>query len=315
MTADPVGTWRCLAPAKVNLGLFVGPVGEDGRHELATVMQSISLADEVQLGPAPEGAVADEVHCPGVEGPNLAGEALAGFRKQFEWDAPPLALHVEKRIPVAAGLAGGSADAAATLRLAAAVSGRGDERQLLELAAQLGADVPAQVRPGRWLARGAGERLAPLRPPQEPLAVLLLPVEAELSTAAVYAEADRLGLTRDAVAVAASAQALQEALASGAALPPVKLLPNDLQDAARSLCPLIDVALGQAWDAGADHALVSGSGPTVLALFGGEHAGNRAAHAREKLAPRAPMPILAVPVDAEFARPVDARLRHNEPLR
>ncbi len=311
MTAEPVGTWRCLAPAKVNLGLFVGPVREDGRHELATVMQSITLADEVQLGPAPAGAAADEVHCPGVEGPNLAGEALAGFRKQFEWDAPPLALYVDKRIPVAAGLAGGSADAAATLRLAAAVSERGDERPLLELAAQLGADVPAQVRPGRWLARGAGERLAPLHPPQEPLALLLLPVDAELPTAAVYAEADRLGLARDAEAVAAGAQALQEALASGAALPPAELLANDLQDAARSLCPQIDAALAQAWDAGAEHALVSGSGPTVVALFAGERAGNRAARARQKLALRAPMPILAVPVHAEFGRPVDVRLRHN----
>jgi 4-diphosphocytidyl-2-C-methyl-D-erythritol kinase len=180
---------RALAPAKVNLGLFLGPVRvSDGRHELVTVMQSISLADELTLEPAPEGSGRDEIVCPGVRGDpdeNLAAAALRLFRASTGWDAPPLRLSIVKRIPVAAGLAGGSADAAATLRLAGLASGLGDQPLLHTLAGQLGADVPAQVRPGRWLASGAGELLEELPPPRAPFGLLVLPLAAELSTAAV----------------------------------------------------------------------------------------------------------------------------------
>ncbi|MGH2875220.1 MAG: 4-(cytidine 5'-diphospho)-2-C-methyl-D-erythritol kinase, partial [Solirubrobacteraceae bacterium] len=140
-----------MAPAKVNLGLFLGPIRtEDGRHELVTVMQSISLADELSLEWAPAGAERDETVCPGVEGApgeNLAARALAGFRAATGWNAPPLRLSIDKRIPVAAGLGGGSADAAGALRLARHASGLGDERLLRELGAVLGADVPAQIAP------------------------------------------------------------------------------------------------------------------------------------------------------------------------
>src|SRR5271167_4308485 len=112
--------YRALAPAKVNLGLFLGPIrAEDSRHELVTVMQSISLADELTLEPAAAGAVKDELICPAVAGPpeeNLAAAALRAFRSRTGWDGPPVRLAIVKRIPVAAGLAGGSADAAATLR-------------------------------------------------------------------------------------------------------------------------------------------------------------------------------------------------------
>src|ERR1700680_1768540 len=108
---------RALAPAKVNLGLFVGPTRAlDGRHELVTVMQSISLADELTLEPAPAGVTADAVVCTGASGPpaaNLAGAALRAFRARTGWDAPALRLQIAKRIPVAAGLGGGSAGAGA----------------------------------------------------------------------------------------------------------------------------------------------------------------------------------------------------------
>jgi 4-diphosphocytidyl-2-C-methyl-D-erythritol kinase len=176
---------RALAPAKINLGLFLGPTRPDSRHELVSVMQSISLADELTLEPAPE-ASADEVLCPGVPGENLAARALASFRAATAWDAPPLRLTIDKRIPVAAGLGGGSADAAAALRLAQAASGRGDEGLLFVLASELGADVPAQVVPGRWLATGAGEVLEALPDPFSPFGVLVLPQTAALSTAEVY---------------------------------------------------------------------------------------------------------------------------------
>ena len=100
----------------------------------------------------------------------------AAFRASTGWQAPPLRLRIHKRIPVAAGLAGGSADAAAALRLARHASGLGDEQLLRTLAAQLGADVPAQISPGRWLASGAGECLHQLPDPNpESFGLLIVP--------------------------------------------------------------------------------------------------------------------------------------------
>jgi 4-diphosphocytidyl-2-C-methyl-D-erythritol kinase len=262
------------APAKVNLCLLLGPVRADGRHELVSVMQSITLADELRLrdwdGPG------DEVRCAGVEGPNLAADALAAYRRATGWDGPAQLLEIDKRVPVAAGLGGGSGDAAAALRLIARRAGA--EADLLALARDLGADVPAQVQPGRWLASGAGEVLEPLA--GEERGVLVLPSRAKLSTAAVYAEADRLGLGR-------SAQEL-EALRGGA-LPAV----NDLEPAALSLEPSIAAALAAARGVGAENVMVSGSGPTVYGLFESLAGAERAAAA---LADRDPPAIAAAAV-------------------
>lgn len=298
--AQTPGICRAVAPAKINLGLFVGPVRErDGRHELATVMQSISLADELTLEPAPADGGGDEVLCPGVgaERENLAATALSMFREATGWSAGPLRLRIVKRIPVAAGLGGGSADAAAALRLAARASGLGDGALLGELARALGADVPAQVAPGRWLAGGAGERLERLPPPAAPFGVLVLALDAALSTAAVYGEADRLGVGRTAAGLTELDGALRAAFADGAPLPARgELLDNDLQRAAVRLCPEIERALAQARGAGALHALVSGSGPTVLGLFAHPAQAEAAA---ESLAGRSPAPMWATPVDGE----------------
>ncbi|HST55113.1 MAG TPA: 4-(cytidine 5'-diphospho)-2-C-methyl-D-erythritol kinase [Solirubrobacteraceae bacterium] len=261
---------RALAPAKINLGLHVGPTRGDGRHELVTVMQSISLADELTLAVAPAGAEHDELVCAGVSGApreNLAARALAAFRDATGWARGPLRLTIEKRIPVAAGLGGGSADAAAALRLAACASGLGDHELLLELGAALGADVPAQIAPGRWLAGGAGERLEALPHPREELGVLVLPVAAALSTAAVYREFDARGAAQPLALLQERHDALRAELSEGAALPLAQLLHNDLEAAARALCPAIDEVLAQAREAGAEAALVSGSGPTVVGLF------------------------------------------------
>jgi 4-diphosphocytidyl-2-C-methyl-D-erythritol kinase len=298
---------RVLAPAKINLGLFLGPVQpEDGRHELVTVMQSISLADELTLERASAGAEEDQVECPGLPGPsgeNLAGVALKVFRAATGWDVPPLRLSIVKRIPVAAGLAGGSADAAAALRLARHASGLGDEALLRELGAALGADVPAQISPGRWLATGAGEHLLELPNPSRSFGVLVLPVAAELSTAAVYGEADRLGLGRAPRELEQRRLALTAALQLGAPVPVVKeLLHNDLQAAAISLCPEISGALEQARESGADEVLVSGSGPTVVGLFPRANGLGRAQRAAAGLEGRLPAPVCATPVDAAFAR-------------
>jgi len=295
---------QVLAPAKINLGLWVGAKREDGRHELVSVMQSISLADELTLEEAPRDAAGDEVMCPGVAGPpsdNLAARALAAFRAAASWDAPPLRLRIDKRIPVAAGLGGGSADAAAALRLAAGASGLGHE-WLLELASELGADIPAQVRPGRWLATGTGERLEALPDAVSPVGVLVLPVAAELSTAAVYAELDRLAAIRSEAFLRERRRVLHAALDLGMSLPADgELLHNDLQEAALSLCPAIAAALDEARDAGADVAFVSGSGPTVVGLFGRANGLAATGRAAADLEGRIPAPVVATAVGADFA--------------
>ncbi len=301
-----IGVYRALAPGKVNLGLFVGPVrASDSRHELVSVMQAISLADELTMRPAAAGAEQDEVLCPGVPGPahqNLASAALRAFRAATGWAAPPLSLRIDKRIPVAAGLAGGSADAAATLRLCRHASGLGDDRLLLELAATLGADVPAQVAPGRWLARGAGERLREL-PAPDSFGVLLLPGSAGLSTAAVFAEADRLQITRDGRAMDEIEGRLLAAFSDGAALPEDEsLLHNDLQAAAVSLRPELNGTLEEVLRAGASVAMVSGSGPTVVGLFAGQRGGVEVARlAARKLQGRSPAAIVAEPVVSDVS--------------
>jgi 4-diphosphocytidyl-2-C-methyl-D-erythritol kinase len=298
--------YRALAPAKVNLGLFVGPARtSDGRHQLVTVMQSISLADELRLAPAPAGAADDEVSCPAVPGPpgtNLAAAALRSFRAATGWDAPPVRLEIAKRVPLAAGLGGGSADAAATLRLARHTSGLGDEELLRELGAALGADVPALITPGRWLAAGAGERLHRLPDPSPPLELLLLPLASELSTASVYAEADRLGPGREPDELVKRHRRLLAAFGRGAPLPDdEQLLVNDLQPAAVSLCPPVAEALTAARTAGAEQVLVSGSGPTVVGLFERTRPCSSAApgpaeRAAARLRGRVPAPICATTV-------------------
>jgi 4-diphosphocytidyl-2-C-methyl-D-erythritol kinase len=262
---------RERAPAKINVCLLLGPTRPaDGRHELVSVMQAVDLADDVRGEPAP--GARDEVLCPGVDGPNLAGAALAAFRERTGWDGPALRLRIGKRIPVAGGMAGGSADAAAALRIAAAAAGVADDDLLREIAAELGADVPAQVRPGRWLATGAGEHVRAL-PAPAPYGVLVLPGDAPLATPDVFREADRLGLGRDAGALAAGLAAV----ARSAGDLPDALAVNELEPAARSLRPSIGEALRLAREAGADVALVSGSGPTVLGLFRAFEEAGRAA--------------------------------------
>ncbi len=300
--------YRVLAPAKINLGLFLGPTrAGDGRHELVSVMQSISLADELTLELAPQSADQDEVLCPGVPGPaqeNLAAAALKAFRAATGWDSPPLRLSIVKRIPVAAGLGGGSADAAAALRLFRHVSGLGDDRLLLELGGELGADVPAQIAPGRWLATGAGEQLQALESPSAQFGVLVLPSTAVLSTAAVYAEADRLQLARPKVELERLHGELEASLRHGEPLPAAsELLHNDLQRAAVSLCPTIVDALEQVRRSGAHQRFVSGSGPTVVGLFANTRLAQAAA---DSLHDRLPLLAWAEPVDAAFAQPVRA---------
>jgi len=207
------------------------------------------------------GAERDEVVCPGVEGENLAERALAALRERG-WRWPALRVEIEKRIPIAAGLGGGSADAAAILRLAA-----GEVADLEEIALELGADVPSQLTPSLALVRGAGERVERLPEPASH-AVVLLPGGGGLSTAAVFAEADRLGLGRAEDELDELASRLRAAAGAGASpLAYAELLANDLEPAARSLRPDAGDALDALRAAGAPLALLTGSGPTAFGLF------------------------------------------------
>lgn len=280
------------APGKVNLCLFLGGVREpDRRHRLVTVFQSLSLADRLHVEIGAAGVERDEVICPGVEGPNLAATALAALR-DHGWSVPPVRILIDKQIPVAAGMAGGSADAAAVLRIATRHRPVpwGD---VFDIAAELGADVPGQLDPGLALGIGAGEDVYRF-PPLAEHAYLVLPSPQELSTAAVYREADRLELARPRDQLAALEQRVRAALAARGPFPP-ELIVNDLQPAALSLCPSIAAALEAALDAGADQAIVSGSGPTVVGIRWGEEAAGWAQAAAAALARSYPGAAAALP--------------------
>jgi 4-diphosphocytidyl-2-C-methyl-D-erythritol kinase len=245
------------APAKLNLCLYLGPRRADGLHELCSLFEPLALADLIEVSEA----AADEVVCPEVEGENLAARALAGLRARG-WERPPLRIEIEKRVPVASGLGGGSADAAAVLRLA-----RGEIAELPALAAELGADVPSQLVPSPALVRGAGEEVERL-PAPAPHAAVLLPDGGGLGTADVFAEADRLGLGRSMDELEGLAVRLREVAGAGASpLEYPELLVNDLEPAARSLRPGIGDALEELREAGAPVAILSGSGPTAVGLF------------------------------------------------
>jgi 4-diphosphocytidyl-2-C-methyl-D-erythritol kinase len=235
------------APAKLNLALVVGPKRPDGRHEVATVLQRISLVDTVALEPA---AMLD------VEGfaqDTLVRGALERLARRAGVE-PKWRATIEKQIPVASGLGGGSSDAAAALRLAnESLGGPLAEAELRELAAELGADVPFFLTSGPQRGAGDGTQLAPLDLPHDYWVVLVMPEGAtKTSTADVYDEFDRRG--GDAGFEERRA-ALDQALVLGdlAALPPNDLGGSAIADELREL--------------GAFRADVTGAGPAVYGLL------------------------------------------------
>jgi 4-diphosphocytidyl-2-C-methyl-D-erythritol kinase len=292
------------APGKVNLCLLVGAPRPDGLHPLVSLVQPVDLADELNLkGPGPFRN--DEVVCPGVDGENLALRALREFRAATGWDGPPVRITIAKQVPVAAGMGGGSGDAAATLRLAAVASGHdrgGDE--LHRVATALGADVPSQLAPERCLMTGIGEHLRPLGDPG-PFGLLIVPSAHALSTPAVYAEFDRLGLGRDGDELDRLSGQVPGA-ARDHTLLTERLLHNDLEAPARSLCPPIGDALADVRASGAVRAMVAGSGPTVFGLFPGPDGPGHAEAAAVALRSRHPEAVAATPVGRAFAEPVTA---------
>jgi len=236
------------APGKVNLCLFVGAPRADGLHPLVSVVQPVALADELTIAPSER----DEVICPAVAGDNLAARAVAEFRAATGWDGPPQRITIEKRIPIAAGMAGGSSDAAAALKLIAQVSGLAIPK---DLPMRLGADVTVMLEATRSLMTGAGEHVEPIAGAKPPL--IVVPLDAELSAALVYREFDARDTPRGAEELKAAAQEIRAGRFAYS---------NDLEAAARRLCPLIDPALDALRAAGVEDPMVTGSGPTVFGI-------------------------------------------------
>ncbi|MGY3844410.1 4-(cytidine 5'-diphospho)-2-C-methyl-D-erythritol kinase [Streptomyces hydrogenans] len=263
--ATPAAGVTVRVPAKVNVQLAVGPARPDGFHDLANVFLAVSLYDEVTATPADtltitcEGPDADRVP---LDRTNLAARAAELLAARHGL-SPDVHLHIRKAIPVAGGMAGGSADGAAALLACDALWGLDSPREaLLEICAELGSDVPFSLVGGAALGVGRGERLTALSV-AGPFHWVFAVADGGLSTPAVYAEFDRL--TPDAAPPAAS-PALLDALSTGDTTALAATLVNDLQPAAVSLRPSLAATLRAGLDAGALAALVSGSGPTTAFL-------------------------------------------------
>jgi 4-diphosphocytidyl-2-C-methyl-D-erythritol kinase len=257
-------------PAKINLELMVGPIRPDGFHHLATVFQAVGLHDDVTVEPAQDwgitinGPYADLVP---VDATNLALRAARLLATEAGVDVP-VHITIDKDIPVAAGMAGGSADAAGALLACDALWGVWSSKGALdELAAQLGSDVPFALLGGTAMGSGRGDRLAPVLGRGRYTWVLSLS-DVGLSTPEVYAECDRLRSGRPVPEPTPSAS-MMTALRSGDPESLGRALSNDLQPAALSLQPKLDEVLSTGLDNGALGGIVSGSGPTVAFLVSG----------------------------------------------
>ncbi len=265
----PTGSVTVRVPGKVNLYLEVGDRRDDGYHELTTVFHAVSLLDEVTVSNA--GVLSLEMSGEGVESlptdhRNLAWKA-AELMAEHVGRAPDVAISIEKSIPVAGGMAGGSADAAAVLVAMNTLWELGvPRRDLHALAARLGSDVPFALHGGTALGTGRGEELATVLARNTCHWVLAF-AAGGLSTPAVFAEIDRLRDSgRDQPPRLEDPEPVLAALASGDPAELAPLLGNDLQPAALSLDPGLRRTLRAGTDAGALAGIVSGSGPTCAFL-------------------------------------------------
>jgi 4-diphosphocytidyl-2-C-methyl-D-erythritol kinase len=271
-------------PAKINLQLAVGPVRPDGYHALVTLFHAVSLFDEVTVVAADEMALSvtgEDAAAVPVDESNLAWRAARALARAADVRAGAVRIDIRKKIPVAAGLAGGSADAAATLVACNELWQTGlPQRALAEVAAELGSDVPFSLVGGTAVGRGRGEQLTPALAAGEYHWALAF-ARSGLSAAQVYATCDRLREARVKVGVRSPAgepalsTELMTALRSGDPARVGPLLTNDLQPAALSLRPGLRRTLAAGREHGALGAIVSGSGPTCAFLA------RDAAHARD----------------------------------
>jgi 4-diphosphocytidyl-2-C-methyl-D-erythritol kinase len=264
-------------PAKVNLQLSVGPLGSDGFHEVTTVFQAISLFDDVTVATAPEGdgikiSITGQTSS-GVpaDSSNLAVKAAELMIKNYDLPAD-LIIKLKKEIPVAGGMAGGSADAAGVIVGLDSLFELGLSRDEMEIVgSKIGSDVPFSICGGVAIGTGRGDQITPALSKGSYNWVLALSGQG-LSTPSVYQECDRL---REGLSISAPlvSEPLMQALRAGDAKALGKALTNELQPAACSLRPALRLVLDVGIDYGALGGIVSGSGPTVAFLVSDdEHA-------------------------------------------
>ena len=264
-------------PAKVNLQLSVGPLGSDGFHEVTTVFQAISLFDDVTVATAPDGdginiSISGQTSS-GVpaDSSNLAVKAAELMIKNYDLPAD-LIIKLKKEIPVAGGMAGGSADAAGVIVGLDSLFELGLSRDEMEIVgSKIGSDVPFSICGGVAIGTGRGDQITPALSKGSYNWVLALSGQG-LSTPSVYQECDRL---REGLSISAPlvSEPLMQALRAGDAKALGKALTNELQPAACSLRPALRLVLDVGIDYGALGGIVSGSGPTVAFLVSDdEHA-------------------------------------------
>lgn len=289
-------TLTTKAPGKLNLCLYLGGTRDDGLHELVSLFESVSLHDTVTLVDRPE-LDEDRVVCAGVDGDNLAAKAIAAVREADLYDGPPMELTIEKRIPVAAGMGGGSADAAATLRLIAERAGI-DPNDLRDLAFELGADVPSQISPGAAFVGGAGENVEHVKiATGSPRAYVIVAQAEGLSTADVFRAADAAELARP--SLNEHAATLRDSVAAARTPDDIaRMIDNDLADAILELRPELGALPMRLIGTGALGAEFTGSGPTCFAIFPDRTAATEAA---ASLTQAGLLAYAAESVDADFA--------------
>ncbi len=285
---------RAEAPAKINLALAVTGVREDGYHLLRSVFLRLALHDVLEVESDPV-ATADSLSIDGalrVREDNLVLLAAARSRAVIDPSLPALRFRLLKRIPVSAGLGGGSSDAAAAVDLAIRAWGlRLHPAQRLEVALRLGADVPFFVSGyGAALVEGIGERLLPLRAPRPPIGLVLITPLQRLSTADVFAELDRQPSrnTYTGDRVTETADLLREDVDGMSLAAAATMLrdTNDLWPAASRLSPDLAAARDAAARTLGRAVLLTGSGPTLFAVYPSEAAATRAAITLQTARPR-----------------------------
>ena len=259
--------------AKINLGIHLLGKRSDGYHEIVTLMETVDLSDDVEVTGQEKGTA---VSCtdPGVptDGTNLVSRAAALVRDRYGLGDRGVRIHIEKRIPVAAGLAGGSGNAAMTLHgLNALWSLRLQKAELMELASELGSDVPFCLYGGAAVATGRGEQVAWLEHTGHRHYVLVCPPLA-VSSGWAYGRT-KLELTKDRSSINLVSSVMQAGDVENLAT----CLHNDLEPAVRAAHPEIDRARGLLVDAGLEGILMSGSGPAVFGLASGRKAADRMA--------------------------------------
>jgi 4-diphosphocytidyl-2-C-methyl-D-erythritol kinase len=260
-----------IAGAKINLSLRVGPLRADGYHEVATVLAALALGDSLELEPA----AATRVEAPGLAGGDSLATRALGLLAARTGHRAGWRVHIDKHVPVGAGLGGGSADAAAALRLANATLPEPLAlSDLTALAAEVGSDVPFFVSGHETaLARGRGELLEPC-PVRAPAWVVVAWPGVALGTAEVYARYRPSAGARERVAALAAEPFATEDVEQLAAL-----IENDLGAPAAELCPPVPALRARLLASGALAAAMSGSGSAVFGVFAGED-GARAASER-----------------------------------